>query len=123
MEKLFLLISTHMVSLTLYYCSECNILKKKIVFQSGDSEIVMEDSSRLIFHYVQQLHHHLAHGDRLKRVWDPTYSLIYRDSDSAAAEPNWSVPYVCRHIGKEKLPKSVLIQYLQKKASVRLLCH
>ena len=81
--------------------------------------MVLEDGCRLIFHYVQQLHHHLSKGDRLKRVWDPTYTLVYRDSDSTSNEPGWSVPYVCRHIGKEQLPKSELIQYLQRKAQVR----
>jgi len=81
--------------------------------------MVLEDGCRLIFHYVQQLHHHLSKGDRMKRVWDPTYTLVYRDSDSASSEPGWSVPYICRHVGKEKLPKSMLIQYLQRKAQVR----
>lgn len=81
----------------------------------------MEDGSRLIFHYVQQLHYHQTHGDRLKRVWDPTYTIVYQDSGSVAG-PTWSIPYVCCHLGKEQLPKGILIQYLQKTAQVSRVC-
>lgn len=79
--------------------------------------MVLEDGSKLVFHYVQLLHQHQTKGDRLRRVWDPTYTMVYQDSN-ASEQGGWSLAHVTRHLGSDRLPKSELIQYLQKKAQV-----
>lgn len=86
--------------------------------QNGDSEVVLEDGSKLVFHYLQLLHHQQTKGDRLRRVWDPTYTMVYQDSSSVTGG-GWSLAYVSRHLGSDRLPKSELIQHLQSKAQVR----
>lgn len=91
-----------------------------MILQNGDSKVVLEDGAKLVFHYVQLLHHHHTKGDRLRRIWDPTYTMVYQDS-SAMEECGWSLAYVSRHLGSDKLPKSELIQYLQKKAQVSVM--
>ena len=59
-------------------------------------------------------------GDRLKRIWDPTYTLVYQESHKGPSNRScWSVQFVSRHLGTDRLPKGELIQYLQKKAKVR----
>lgn len=80
--------------------------------------MLLEDPSKSIFHYVQLLHTATAKGDRLRRIWDPTYTLVYQNSRHLSVH-GWSVAFVTRHIGTDKLPKGELIQYLQKKAKVR----
>ena len=89
-----------------------------LTLQNGDSEVVLEEGAKLVFHYVQLLHHYQTKGDKLRRVWDPTYTMLYQDA-STLEGCGWSLPYVSRHLGSDKLPKSELIQYLQKKAQVR----
>lgn len=99
-----------------YIWGSTNLIKF-IPKQNGDSEVILEDGSKLIFHYVQLLHHHQSKGDQLRRVWDPTYTMVYQDS-SSMAEGGWSLSYVSQHLGSDRLPKSELIQHLQKKAQV-----
>ena len=87
--------------------------------QSGDCEVLLEDPTKSIFHYVQLLHTATAKGDRLRRIWDPTYTLVYQNSQHLSVH-GWSVAFVTRHLGTDRLPKGELIQYLQKKSKVRL---
>ena len=70
-----------------------------------------------MFHYIQLLHYHQTKGDKVRRVWDPTYTMVYQDSSTSEGR-GWSLAYVSHHIGSERLPKSELVQYLQKKAQV-----
>ena len=113
-----------------------------VPFQSGESEILLEDGSRSIFYYVQLLHTSQHRADRLRRVWDNTYTLVYQDRHSSASRVSaastlgphtpaspalpsfpsqgWSVQFVSRNLGTERLPKGELVQYLQKRAKVGL---
>lgn len=80
--------------------------------------MVLEDGSKLIFHYLQLLHQHQTKGDRLRRIWDPTYTLVYQDRSSVAGG-GWSLSYVSSRLGSEQLPKGELVQYLQQRAQVQ----
>ena len=80
--------------------------------------MILEDGSKLVFHYLQLLHHQQTKGDTLRRIWDPTYTLVYQDRSSVAGGGGWSMSYISSHLGSDRLPKSELIQYLQKKAQV-----
>ena len=71
-----------------------------------------------MFYYVQLLNSQLPKPERVKRLWDPTFTLVYQDSCSFTGQ-GWSQSYVAHHLGSDRLPKSQIIQYLQKKAKVR----
>ncbi|GFR99092.1 E3 ubiquitin-protein ligase HECTD1, partial [Elysia marginata] len=49
----------------------------------NDEEVVLTDSNACIFKFIQEL---LARGqpqgraERMKRIWEPTYSLQYREA-------------------------------------------
>ena len=86
--------------------------------QHGNTEVLLEDGTKSMFYYVQLLNSQLPKPERVKRLWDPTFALVYQDSCSFTGQ-GWSQSYVARHIGSDRLPKSQLIQYLQKKAKVR----
>ena len=86
--------------------------------QCGDSEILLEDGGKSIFHYVQLLHSSQQHRpDKLRKVWDNTYTLVYQDRTTLTSR-GWSLQYVSRHLGTDRLPKGEVIQYLQKRAKV-----
>ena len=89
--------------------------------QCGDSEILLEDGGKSIFHYVQLLHsNQQQRPDKLRRVWDNAYSLVYQDRATVTSR-GWSVQYVSRHLGTDRLPKGEVIHYLQKRAKVLVL--
>lgn len=91
-------------------------------------EVALDDSNATIFSYVQSL---VLHGsaptnqsDRLRRVWEPNFVLVYKsmkestEDDNAALKENdvvkWDVSYVKENIGTIALPKSDVINYLQQ---------
>eukprot|EP00116_Pleurobrachia_bachei_P008772 sb/3469034/ len=65
----------------------------------------------------------------VRRLWEPTYTLVYREVRSAdklrlqsqetdpivsgGFKPKWELEYVRRYLGSERLPKLDLINYLQ----------
>ena len=82
--------------------------------------MLLEDGSRSVFYYVQLLHCRQLQQrptDKLRRVWDSPYSLVYQERGSGMGK-GWSTQFVSRHMGSERLPKGDVIQYLQKKAKV-----
>ena len=87
--------------------------------QSGDSEVVLEDGSKSMFYYIQLLHSQQQKPDKMKRIWDNPYTLVYQERGAMSSQ-GWSPQYLARHIGTDRLPKGDIIQYLQRKAKV---CH
>ncbi|XP_064621516.1 E3 ubiquitin-protein ligase HECTD1-like isoform X2 [Lineus longissimus] len=92
-----------------------------------DTEIYLRDGHATIFKYVQQLMIQGAignRGDRLKRIWEPTYTIVYKelradDKQILESEQNggrWAVSFVERHLGTDQLPKSDVIDYLRQNA-------
>nr|XP_054759221.1 E3 ubiquitin-protein ligase HECTD1-like [Lytechinus pictus] len=90
-----------------------------------ETEVFCEDLRSTIFRYVQMLYQQTPTGtkhDRLRRIWEPTYTVVYRESrpqdESTSSIENtegpWTVGFVQRHLGTERLPKTELIMYLQK---------
>ena len=56
----------------------------------SDIEIPLEDPNATLFKYIQQLTLMgplNGRADRLKRTWDPTYTLIYRNVTTPATQP------------------------------------
>lgn len=56
----------------------------------SDIEISLDDPNTTLFKYVQQLTLSgplQGRADRLKRIWEPTYTLIYRDANTPASQP------------------------------------
>lgn len=80
---------------------------------------MLEDGSKSIFYYIQLLHTQQK-PDKLKRVWDNSYTLIYQERGAMSGK-GWSADYVSRHLGTDRLPKGDIIQYLQRRAKVTLL--
>ncbi|XP_076816720.1 E3 ubiquitin-protein ligase HECTD1-like isoform X3 [Clavelina lepadiformis] len=81
-----------------------------------------------MFKAVQKLH--FATGgstklDKLKKIWEPVYTIIYDNDGPEQSLPDssdpWSVTFVREHLGTEKLPKAKLMEYLQKNANVDFL--
>ncbi|XP_030855099.1 E3 ubiquitin-protein ligase HECTD1 isoform X1 [Strongylocentrotus purpuratus] len=97
-----------------------------------ETEVYCEDLRSTIFRYVQMLYQQTPTGtkhDRLRRIWEPTYTVVYRESrpqdESTSSVENtegpWTVGFVQRHLGTERLPKTELIMYLQEKADAQFL--
>lgn len=56
----------------------------------SDVEISLDDPNTTLFKYIQQLTLHgplQGRADRLKRIWEPTYTLIYRDANTPQSQP------------------------------------
>lgn len=101
-----------------HHSTSCSPLHTHFSLQCGDSEILLEDGGKSIFHYVQLLHSSQQHRpDKLRKVWDNTYTLVYQDRTTVSSR-GWSLQYVSRHLGTDRLPKGEVIQYLQKRAKV-----
>ncbi|KAF6040204.1 HECTD1 [Bugula neritina] len=93
----------------------------------SDIEVPLDDPNSTIFKYVQTLSLMgplNGRMERLKRIWDPTYTLIYRDVDTPPSQPKrqentagrWTMGYVAHYIGSDTLPKTELIDYLKSNA-------
>ncbi|XP_039103046.1 E3 ubiquitin-protein ligase HECTD1 isoform X4 [Hyaena hyaena] len=86
-----------------------------------------------IFYYVQKLLQLSCNGnvksDKLRRIWEPTYTIMYREmKDSDKEKENgkmgcWSIEHVEQYLGTDELPKNDLITYLQKNADAAFLRH
>ncbi|KAJ8045570.1 E3 ubiquitin-protein ligase HECTD1 [Holothuria leucospilota] len=91
-----------------------------------DTQVLCDEMGSTIFRYVQNLYQQSTSGvkqDRLRRIWEPTYTVIYgeRKEDVTSTEDEnvegpWTVAYVERHLGTERLPKSEVISMMQQHA-------
>ncbi|XP_072896168.1 E3 ubiquitin-protein ligase HECTD1 isoform X4 [Hemitrygon akajei] len=101
---------------------------------SREVELPLSNYRATIFYYVQKLLQLSCNGniksDKLRRIWEPTYTIMYRemkDSDRERGENGklgcWSVEHVEQYLGTDELPKNDLITYLQKNADSAFLRH
>ncbi|XP_027970703.1 E3 ubiquitin-protein ligase HECTD1 isoform X5 [Eumetopias jubatus] len=96
-------------------------------------ELPLTNFRSTIFYYVQKLLQLSCNGsvksDKLRRIWEPTYTIMYREmKDSDKEKENgkmgcWSVEHVEQYLGTDELPKNDLITYLQKNADTAFLRH
>ncbi|XP_015270685.1 PREDICTED: E3 ubiquitin-protein ligase HECTD1 isoform X8 [Gekko japonicus] len=96
-------------------------------------ELPLTNFRSTIFYYVQKLLQLSCNGsvksDKLRRIWEPTYTIVYREmKDSDKEKENgkmgcWSVEHVEQYLGTDELPKNDLITYLQKNADSAFLRH
>ncbi|XP_036893434.1 E3 ubiquitin-protein ligase HECTD1 isoform X4 [Sturnira hondurensis] len=96
-------------------------------------ELPLTNFKSTIFYYVQKLLQLSCNGnvksDKLRRIWEPTYTIMYREmKDSDKEKENekmgcWSVEHVEQYLGTDELPKNDLITYLQKNADAAFLRH
>ncbi|XP_020386934.2 E3 ubiquitin-protein ligase HECTD1, partial [Rhincodon typus] len=101
---------------------------------SREVELPLSNYRTTIFCYVQKLLQLSCNGniksDKFRRIWEPTYTIMYRemkDSDKEKGENGkmgcWSVEHVEQYLGTDELPKNDLITYLQKNADSAFLRH
>ncbi|XP_060685016.1 E3 ubiquitin-protein ligase HECTD1 isoform X2 [Hemiscyllium ocellatum] len=101
---------------------------------SREVELPLSNYRATIFCYVQKLLQLSCNGniksDKFRRIWEPTYTIMYRemkDSDKEKGENGkmgcWSVEHVEQYLGTDELPKNDLITYLQKNADSAFLRH
>ncbi|GCB66518.1 hypothetical protein scyTo_0015007 [Scyliorhinus torazame] len=101
---------------------------------SREVELPLSNYRATIFCYVQKLLQLSCNGniksDKFRRIWEPTYTIMYRemkDSDKEKGENEkmgcWSVEHVEQYLGTDELPKNDLITYLQKNADSAFLRH
>ncbi|PIK60002.1 putative E3 ubiquitin-protein ligase HECTD1 isoform X1 [Apostichopus japonicus] len=98
---------------------------------TSDSQILCDNMESTIFRYVQNLYQQSTSGvkqDRLRRIWEPTYVVIYGErkedvtpTEDENVESPWTVSYVERHLGTERLPKSDVISMMQQYADIPFL--
>ncbi|XP_058522280.1 E3 ubiquitin-protein ligase HECTD1 isoform X8 [Ochotona princeps] len=96
-------------------------------------ELPLTNFRSTIFYYVQKLLQLSCNGnvksDKLRRIWEPTYTIMYREmKDSDKEKENgkmgcWSIEHVEQYLGTDELPKNDLITYLQKNADATFLRH
>ncbi|XP_056666401.1 E3 ubiquitin-protein ligase HECTD1 isoform X6 [Monodelphis domestica] len=96
-------------------------------------ELPLTNFRSTIFYYVQKLLQFSCNGnvksDKLRRIWEPTYTIMYREmKDSDKEKENgkmgcWSIEHVEQYLGTDELPKNDLITYLQKNADSAFLRH
>nr|XP_010961316.1 E3 ubiquitin-protein ligase HECTD1 isoform X5 [Camelus bactrianus] len=96
-------------------------------------ELPLTNFRSTIFYYVQKLLQLSCNGnvksDKLRRIWEPTYTIMYREmKDSDKEKENgkmgcWSIEHVEQYLGTDELPKNDLITYLQKNADAAFLRH
>ncbi|XP_039325395.1 E3 ubiquitin-protein ligase HECTD1 isoform X9 [Saimiri boliviensis] len=96
-------------------------------------ELPLTNFRSTIFYYVQKLLQLSCNGnvksDKLRRIWEPTYTIMYREmKDSDKEKENgkmgcWSIEHVEQYLGTDELPKNDLITYLQKNADTAFLRH
>ncbi|XP_078675972.1 E3 ubiquitin-protein ligase HECTD1-like isoform X4 [Branchiostoma floridae x Branchiostoma belcheri] len=91
-------------------------------------EQTLEGDASTIFSHIQ---HMVAtavsaggRADRLRRIWEPTYIIVYRErkeEEEVEKRGRWTVEFVERALGTDDLPKSELISYLQQNADTAFL--
>ncbi|XP_071795349.1 E3 ubiquitin-protein ligase HECTD1-like isoform X3 [Asterias amurensis] len=97
-----------------------------------ETEVFCEDPNSTVFKYIQMLYQNTPAGtkqDKLRRIWEPTYTVVYRElrpedgsmSLTENTEGRWSIPFVDRHLGSDTLPKTELVSYLQHNGDVHFL--
>ncbi|XP_077655927.1 E3 ubiquitin-protein ligase HECTD1 isoform X10 [Ictidomys tridecemlineatus] len=96
-------------------------------------ELPLTNFRSTIFYYVQKLLQLSCNGnvksDKLRRIWEPTYTIMYREmKDSDKEKENgkmgcWTIEHVEQYLGTDELPKNDLITYLQKNADAAFLRH
>ncbi|XP_069494583.1 E3 ubiquitin-protein ligase HECTD1 isoform X3 [Ambystoma mexicanum] len=109
------------------------ILKVTGLGTTREVELPLSNFRSTIFYYVQKLLQVSSNGavktDKLRRIWEPTYTIMYRelkDSDKERESERmgcWSLEHVGQYLGTDELPKNDLITYLQKNADPAFLRH
>ncbi|KAJ8291152.1 hypothetical protein GJAV_G00021980 [Gymnothorax javanicus] len=109
------------------------VLKVSGLGTTREVELPLSNYKSTIFYYVQKLLQLSCNGsvksDKLRRVWEPTYTIMYRemkDSDKVKDGGKtgcWSVEHVEQFLGTDELPKNDLITYMQKNADSSFLRH
>ncbi|XP_042598378.1 E3 ubiquitin-protein ligase HECTD1 isoform X7 [Cyprinus carpio] len=109
------------------------ILKVAGLGTTREVELPLNNYKSTIFYYVQKLLQLSCNGaikpDKLRRIWEPTYTIMYRElKDSDKERENgkmgcWSVEHVEQYLGTDELPKNDLITYMQKNADSTFLRH
>ncbi|XP_066550814.1 E3 ubiquitin-protein ligase HECTD1 isoform X3 [Amia ocellicauda] len=109
------------------------ILKVAGLGTSREVELPLSNYKSTIFYYVQKLLQLSCNGsvksDKLRRIWEPTYTIMYRERKDSDKEKEsgkmgcWSVEHVEQYLGTDELPKNDLITYLQKSADSTFLRH
>ncbi|XP_052000987.1 E3 ubiquitin-protein ligase HECTD1 isoform X9 [Xyrauchen texanus] len=109
------------------------ILKVAGLGTTREVELPLTNYKSTIFYYVQKLLQLSCNGaikpDKLRRIWEPTYTIMYRelkDSDKERESGKmgcWSVEHVEQFLGTDELPKNDLITYMQKNADSTFLHH
>ncbi|XP_051501743.1 E3 ubiquitin-protein ligase HECTD1 isoform X10 [Myxocyprinus asiaticus] len=109
------------------------ILKVAGLGTTREVELPLTNYKSTIFYYVQKLLQLSCNGaikpDKLRRIWEPTYTIMYRelkDSDKESESGKmgcWSVEHVEQYLGTDELPKNDLITYMQKNADSTFLRH
>ncbi|KAK1158830.1 E3 ubiquitin-protein ligase HECTD1-like isoform X1 [Acipenser oxyrinchus oxyrinchus] len=102
------------------------ILKVAGLGTTREVELPLSNYKSTIFYYVQKLLQLSCSGsvksDKLRRIWEPTYTIMYREMKDSDKEKEsrkmgcWSVEHVEQYLGTDELPKNDLITYLQKNA-------
>ncbi|KAM6973602.1 E3 ubiquitin-protein ligase HECTD1 isoform 3-T3 [Aplochiton taeniatus] len=109
------------------------ILKVAGLGTTREVELPLSNYKSTIFYYVQKLLQLSCNGsiksDKLRRIWEPTYTIMYRelkDSDKekeSAKMGGWSIEHVEQFLGTDELPKNDLVTFLQKNADSPFLRH
>ncbi|XP_014350278.1 E3 ubiquitin-protein ligase HECTD1 isoform X4 [Latimeria chalumnae] len=109
------------------------ILKVAGLGATREVELPLANYRSTIFYYVQKLLQLSCNGnvksDKLRRIWEPTYTIMYREMKDSDKEKEsgktgfWSVEHVEQYLGTDELPKNDLITYLQKNADSAFLRH
>ncbi|XP_036397800.1 E3 ubiquitin-protein ligase HECTD1 isoform X6 [Megalops cyprinoides] len=109
------------------------ILKVSGLGTTREVELPLTNYKSTIFYYVQKLLQLSCNGsvksDKLRRIWEPTYTIMYRELKDSDKEKEsgkmgcWSVEHVEQYLGTDELPKNDLITYMQKNADSSFLRH
>nr|XP_029531671.1 E3 ubiquitin-protein ligase HECTD1-like isoform X3 [Oncorhynchus nerka] len=109
------------------------ILKVAGLGTTREVELPLSNYKGTIFYYVQKLLQVSCNGsiksDKLRRIWEPTYTIMYRELKDSDKEKEsrkmgcWSVEHVEQYLGTDELPKNDLITYMQKNADSTFLRH
>ncbi|XP_064192134.1 E3 ubiquitin-protein ligase HECTD1 isoform X3 [Anguilla rostrata] len=109
------------------------VLKVSGLGTTREVELPLSNYKSTIFYYVQKLLQLSCNGsvksDKLRRVWEPTYTIMYREMKDSDKEKEsgkmgcWSVEHVEQYLGTDELPKNDLITYMQKNADSSFLRH
>ncbi|KAI5622228.1 E3 ubiquitin-protein ligase HECTD1 isoform X1 [Silurus asotus] len=109
------------------------ILKVAGLGTTREVELPLTNYKSTIFYYVQKLLQLSCNGsiksDKLRRIWEPTYTIMYRELKDSDKEKEsgkmgcWSVEHVEQYLGTDELPKNDLITYMQKNADSTFLRH